>query len=277
MATTRTAVFIYGGTADGKTGLDDFWEFTNGRWSAVTIAGTVRPPAGFGFDLCWYPPAVGEPGPGSLLLTGGSEGEFVFYRFYLLERRWEIVRPTELKLPAYTGHKVFPLDDGCGLILGGHTATRQCNNHVIWFSAFGQLAKVLLCSGMPPLGRILTNYTRIGNRIFLVGGQDEFQSFILDLTTWTWSLPRNLGIKNSCPSFYGAASVSDRSTVYIYGGINDTDDTQPLVFMVTLNMKHETSPQVACSGEDCVRDEWGVNLMANPGTPKDEVWIGEKK
>jgi hypothetical protein len=272
MAGTADALYIYGGTVDGKTGLEDFWEWRTTGWTTVNVKGNVKPPPGFAFDLSWFPPADGS-GPGSLLLTGGFEGLFRFYQFSLSDSTWTAIEIAEFQLPPYIGHKVFRIQAGCGMIVGGNTATGAYNKSVIWFSSFGRHAKILQCEGMHPPKRIWASCSRIGSQVFVVGGESEYTGFILDVDTQVWSIPKNRGFKNSCPAFYGAASYSDGRSICIHGGFDESDDTEPLFYRVILSSEGVSRDHGPFSIQDCAQDDWEVNIMKNPGSVKDEPWI----
>jgi hypothetical protein len=266
MTAAGQALYVYGGTVNGRDGLDDFWVFENGEWGNVPDNGPVKPPAGFGLDLCFFPETD------ELLLAGGNE-RFVFFKFARKSRTWEEIA-TDIQIPPYVGLKVVRMQSGCGFLVGGHTLAGECNNSLIWFSSFGKHTKIVLCTGMPPNDRVWASYGRIGTFIFVVGGEDEFQDFVMDVDSQQWSLPRNSGVKNSCPPFYGAACFVLGNVMWIHGGFSDTNEVQSVLYRVTVTAKDaapEALPELF-SIQDCCKDDWIYNKMMNPASVKDEDW-----
>jgi hypothetical protein len=276
MTSTDDALYVYGGTDDGTQGFGDFWRYDGTQWHHVETGSGDRPPTGFGLDLCWFPGQNGQKG--DLLLTGVI-GTFMFWKFSLQDLTWTSVEP-DMPMPPYVGHKIFRIQDGCGLIVGGHTLDNGLfNNSVIWFSSFGRYSKILLCNGMPPTDRTWATYGKIKSYIFVVGGENEFQDFLIDVDCQQWSMPRNIGIKNSCPSFYGAACFCDEAAIWIHGGFSDTNQIQVAFYKVTLHTRDEVSDELPGLFwiQDCVKDDWVLNMMTNPASIKDESWIPTDK
>jgi hypothetical protein len=271
MAGTNMGLWVFGGTVNGKEGLRDFWRFDGESWAPMEEG----PGPGFGLDLGWYPGATGKKG--DLLLTGGIGGEFAFWKFSLDSGGWTQIQG-DIKFPPYVGHKMFRMADNWGMIVGGHTTDGRFNNSIIWFSSFGKHSKIILCTGMAPSDRIWATYGRIRSFIFVVGGQTESQDFLIDVDSQQWYLPRNIGIKNSCPAFYGAACFCDDSDIWIHGGFSDIGDIVPVLYKVTLHAGQgvRASLPTMFSIQDCLKDDWVVNMITNPASVKDEPWMASQ-
>jgi hypothetical protein len=256
-------IYLFGGTVNGRDGLGDFWVFSGNHWTQIESSG---PPPGFGLDLCFFPET------GDLLLSGGLE-KFVFFKYSIKDKVWEQIA-ADIQVPPVIGLKTFRMQSGCGFLVGGHTREGKCNNTILWFSSFGKHTKLLLCTGMPPCDRIWASFGRIGNFIFVVGGENEFQAFVLDVESQQWSLPRNSGVKNSCPSFYGAACYVENGVVWIHGGFSDTGEVQAVLYQVKVTSKEAGLQELPrmFSIQDCCKDDWTYNQLMNPASVRDEEW-----
>jgi hypothetical protein len=220
MVATPDGVFMYGGTTNGVDGFADLWWLSPDGWDEVSTEGD-QPPAGFALNLAYFAPET-------LLLTGGCGAEFVFYRFAIRLKRWtKVTTDASFVLPPYVGHQVFPVGDGIGLIVNGHTLTldERCNDSVIQFAEWGATPLIFIeCSGMAPIGRVWGSSGMIGNYILVIGGERESELYALDLRDQVWHFSK--AVSTEQPVLFGAASAIFKNKIYLHGGCDDTTSVQ---------------------------------------------------
>jgi hypothetical protein len=226
MTSTSIGLFLFGGKADGRVALDDFWLF-DGEWRPVALSGGLGPPGGWGHDIV----ACSE---NELLLTGGSDS-FLFHRCTLSEcgavASWTTMEPA-VPFLGLIGHRTFLIGEGYGVIIGGKTQSKQLNTDVLLFENWGARVWPLTCTGVSPLHRTGATFAKLGNFIVCMGGpvkRPEPDCFVLDLVECRWYL-----VRGDWPDFHSAAGCTVEGVVYIHGGIDGDLSFRSSMFRVSV-------------------------------------------
>jgi hypothetical protein len=261
MVATPAGVFLYGGTTNGADGLPDFWCLSAEGWRQVEAEGDAPPP-GFAFNLAFFQ-------PDTLLLTGGVEGVFVFFKYSLDNNRWtQVTSRQSFMLPPYIGHQVFPIGDGVGLIVNGHTIHGACNDAVIQFVDWGAGDFVLIESrGMAPVGRVWGSAGMIGNYILVIGGEREAEMYAFDLRDTSWHFCNSVAAEQ--PMLFGAACAVFQNRIYIHGGFDDTASVQSTLHEGSLEKSSTVTDFVASFTDDI----WKKETIAQVRFDEPEPWI----
>jgi hypothetical protein len=204
-----------------------------------------------------------------LLLSGGFGGSFSFWTFSIKTRSWSLIHSNH-SIPPLIGHKLFRIGDGSGLIVGGHLPDGRGNTKVIWFTGNGKSVSFLQSQGMPPDCPIWSSIGRLGNLLFLIGGQRDPTDIVFDLGAKKWVVPQNSGFKGPIPSFYEAAYWVAGGTLWIHGGFSETDDVHPNGFQIGLEPCSGSGP---FNTRDVTDDELAMQGLNNGGTMTDEPWV----
>jgi hypothetical protein len=260
MVWTPYDVFLFGGTTNGTEGMDDFWRLTANGWEAVVPAGECPPP-GFALDLAYFK-------EDTLLLTGGIDS-FNFYKYSIRGNIWVKIKPS-LTLPAYRGHRVFPIGEGTGLIVNGHTSSGNCNDAIVQFTDWGAGKFVfVLCRGMPPSGRVWGSAGMIGNHIVVVGGEREVELCGLDLRDQVWHFSKSISLDQ--PAVYGAAVAVFQNRLYVHGGSDDASIVLATLYEGIL----EGQSAVPDGSWEFQDDGWRRDVTTAAGEDEPEKWIQE--
>jgi len=84
-----------------------------------------------------------------------------------------------------------------------------------------------MCPGMRPPERNWAKYAMLKSFIFLVGCEWKFADFVIDVKMQQWIISLNIGLRNSCPRFHGAASLSYASTILSLGDYRTPTASMP--------------------------------------------------
>jgi hypothetical protein len=216
--------YIFGGTVDGRQAQGDFWVFDSAReeWERIATQGREHPRAVFGAALV--------PMEDSLLLIGGSAPEgldFLFWRFWIADGRWEPVRAPSLgPMPSPVAVAVAPT---ATIVLTGATETDLlCVDR--------DQTKRVKVSGIPPIApearkRVVEDEVEtIGSSISAVayrewvivfGDNDDTKSYAVSLgeTKHKWiALPASAKF-GPVPAISRYAACAGDDCVWLHGGV----------------------------------------------------------
>jgi hypothetical protein len=262
--TPNQGIFLFGGTVNGKEGMADFWRLSNGIWEEIHATGDLPPP-GFALHLSYFP-------DDTLLLTGGLT-VFNFYKYSIAAQTWEKIRPKSSgELPPYIGHQVFPTGDGIGLIVNGHTLAGVCNDAVIQFNSWGaQEFKFILCTGMPPSGRVWGSSVLLGDYVVVLGGERESELMVLDLRDQRWHFSRPTSLVE--PAVYGAVCVVCGSELYVHGGCDDTSTVHSTMYEGVMASR----PPDPKKPQELQDDMWRREVVMQTDSDEPEPWAEDPR
>lgn len=218
---SHESIYIYGGQNESEEWLNDFWRFDGKTWKLLENK----------VSLFQGIPNIIEPSislyNNTIVLCGTVSNpkltEFVVYVCQVPKVDWTKIDlgPNPIIPPLY-GHQLVMVDDHFGFIIGGKLGDQSYNGYIFTLDVSTKAVHIPILSGLCPCHRFHHVAIKVGNSIFVYGGQDEFFPIILDLNDKKWIIPQ-LGDANSPlkKNIQSPACVLHNNFIYLYGGDNN--------------------------------------------------------
>ncbi|OHS96030.1 hypothetical protein TRFO_10208 [Tritrichomonas foetus] len=307
-------LYVFGGTQNGVTPLNDFWHFyySFNKWDQIIPNGDVKPPPSFNYSMNY------SKSNHSIVLAGGTD-TFNIFVYKINENIWVQLNLDENSIPkTLSGHSTVIIEESLYAIIGGKINSTVFNNNIITFNPFEYLNnpnnhennemklenidnneksegnqknsecvhfKSVQTFGLYPYNRF--NQVSLVTDDFLIvfGGdldsenEDENVMFVLSFESKWWSIiNNNPRLTQSILSHKNFSYAVDKktSTIYLHGGLNENDQIIPnfVSFRVIENENGRKLTKIQ-SKFNFFSDEELNQILVNPETLIDGSWPKE--
>ncbi|OHT10087.1 hypothetical protein TRFO_20825 [Tritrichomonas foetus] len=259
-------MYIFGGTTDDETGMNDFWRIClekdfakvkNQKTIWQKIRTNTSPPPGFGLTLT----TINKE---KLLLVGGTE-KFQVFIFNLPSCNWEEIEILTSFIPkTLIYHKTFLMNENFALIVGG-----QNNQNTLCLKLDKKTCNIVDVTGLSPLSttRKTTSFINVGSSIIGLPTHDDPTTYEMSLNSWLWRIPKNDGIE-IVPELEGFCVCSNENEFWLCGGITREKKFNTCLYHVTIRKEEGIFIK-----ERMEFDKQLEHMLNNPNSIVLENWV----